>query len=386
MSRTAARSLILAALCTAGIAYAANAAHAGGIIPTPSPQEAEATAAIVDRLAADRPAVGEENLFRGGQTLSLEGLRAAGPAVTHLALVNLAATENRCTLALTGADGAGMGPVTTLTLQGLETRPFVNAFERPSDPSADGLNDFLEDTEARAAISCEQDFYAYALVADGATGRIERVTPQEESAAGSLTAPAVPVCPAGATCFDAPGTVHVPAPPPGVPVGRVTFPAPAGVAKRLRVSLDVTVADWYKQEPNGKNLIYWFVVNKNIDMPGLLYFRGPNKNQAFARHGMGLTHPQKIKIIKPFAAQVGHTYHVDNDYDMAGQIYTVTITDTATGVVQVVLQGRPNVTSYTVKPGSNFLVDMGFFPNKVATEVPSYKWKYANVHVEAYMK
>jgi hypothetical protein len=390
MSRTVAHSLILAAICTAGIAYAANAAHAGGIIPTPSTQEAEATAAIVDRLAADRPAIGEENLFRGGQTLSLEGLRAAEPAATHLALVNLAATENRCTLALTGADGAGLGPVTTLTLQGLETRPFVNAFERPSDPSANLLNDFpvdfSNDSAARAAISCEQDFYAYALVADGATGRLDRVTPQEESAAGSLTAPAVPACPAGATCFDAPGVVHVPAPPPGVPVGRVTFPAPAGVAKRLRVSLDVTVADWYKQEPSGKNLIYWFVVNKNIDMPGLLYFRGPNKNQAFARHGMGLTHPQKLKIIKPFAAQVGQTYHVDNDYDMASQTYTVTVTNMATGEVKVTLNGKPNVTSYTIKPGSNFLVDMGFFPNKVPTEVPSYKWKYANVHVEAYMK
>jgi hypothetical protein len=376
MSRTVARSLILAAICTAGVAYTA---HAGGIIPTPSLQEAEATAAIVDRLAADLPAVGEENLFRGGQTLSLQG-------PTHLALVNLAPAGNRCTLSMTGADGSTLGPVTTLTLRGLETRPFVNVFARPSDPESGLLGDAAESTEARAAISCEEDFYAYGLVADAATGRLERVAPQEESAAGSLTAPAVPVCPAGATCFDAPGAVHVPAPPPGVPVGRVTFPAPAGVAKRLRVSLDVTVADWYKQEPSGKNLIYWFVVNKNIDMPGLLYFRGPNKNQAFARHGMGLTHPQKLKIIKPFAAQVGQTYHVDNDYDMASQTYTITVTNMATGEVKVTLNGKPNVTSYTIKPGSNFLVDMGFFPNKVATEVPSYKWKYANVHVEAYMK
>jgi hypothetical protein len=364
MSRTVALSLILAALGSTGAAHA-------------SLQETEAV--LAERLVAERPAITEETRFRGGQTLALQG-------PTHLALVNLASTGNRCTLSMTGPEGSALGPVTTLTLRGLETRPFVNVFARPGDPGADLLAEVPESTEARAAISCEEDFYAYGLVADAATGRLDRVAPQEESAAGSLTAPAVPACPTGATCFDAPGVVHVPAPPPGLPVGRVTFPAPAGVAKRLRVSLDVTVADWYKQEPNGKNLIYWFVVNKNIDMPGLLYFLGPNKNQAFARHGMGLTHPQKLKIIKPFAAQVGHTYHVDNDYDMAGQTYRVTITDAATGVVQVVLQGRPNVTSYTIRPGSNFLVDMGFFPNKVPTEVPSYKWKYADVHVEAYMK
>jgi hypothetical protein len=126
------------------------------------------------------------------------------------------------------------------------------------------------------------------------------------------------------------------------------------------------------------------VIDKNIDMPGLLYFLGPNKNEAFARHGVGLKHPQKLKIRKPFAAEIGHTYHLDNDYDMAGRNYTITITDVATGAVEVVLHSRPNVNLYTIKNNAHFLVDMGFFPDKVPTEVPSYGWKYANVHVEAY--
>jgi hypothetical protein len=200
-----------------------------------------------------------------------------------------------------------------------------------------------------------------------------------------LTAPAA-VCPSGAVCFDAPGLVHVPAPPPGAPVGRVSFFAPTGVATRLRLTMNVTVGPWFPDEPDGKHLIYWFVVSKNIDMPGLLYFRGPNKNQAFARHGIGLTHPQKIKIIRPFAAQVGHTYRIDNDYDMAGGLYLVKVTDQATGEVAVTLRGKPNVTSYTIKPGAKFIVDMGFYPGKVETEVPSYAWRYSDIHVEAYMK
>jgi hypothetical protein len=200
-----------------------------------------------------------------------------------------------------------------------------------------------------------------------------------------LTAPAA-VCPGGAVCFEAPGYTFVPAPPPGISVGRVVFLPPAGVAKRFKLEMNVTVGPWYPQEPDGKHLISWCVVSKNIDMPGLLYFRGPGKNQAFARHGMGLTHPQKIKIIRPFEAKVGHTYHVENDYDMEGGLYTVKITDMATGQLAVSLRGKPNVTSYTVKPGSKFLVDMGFYPGKVETEVPSYGWRYSDVHVEAYMR
>lgn len=331
-------------------------------------------------IDVELPLITDENRFQGGRTLSLDHLLVSTASASNLALVNLAQTDNLCTLSLATGDGAGLA-TTSLNLRGLENRAFVNVFERLIEEGS------TFETPARASFSCAQDFYAYALVTDLVTGRIEAVTPQDATPEQAAQKPAtVPVCPTGAVCFDAQGTVFIPAPLPGVPVGRVTFPAPAGVAKRFRLSLDVTVADWYKQDPAGKNLIYWFVINKNIDMPGLLYFLGPNKNEAFARHGMGLTHPQKIKIIRPFAAKVGHTYHVDNDYDMANQTYKITVTDTATNLVVVTLNGKPNVTSYTVKPGSNFLCDMGFFPDKVPTEVPSYKWKYANVHVEAYMK
>jgi hypothetical protein len=197
-----------------------------------------------------------------------------------------------------------------------------------------------------------------------------------------LTAPAAS-CPAGAVCFEAPSYSFTPAPPPALSVGRVAFLPPAGVAKRFKLTMNVTVGPWAPAETDGKHLIYWFVVSKNIDMPGLLYFRGPGKNQAFARHGMGLTHPKKIKIIRPFAAQAGHTYSIENDYDMAGGTYTVKVTDLATGK-GVTLRGKPNVTSYTIKPNAKLIVDMGFYPGKVDTEVPSYGWKYSNVRIEVY--
>jgi hypothetical protein len=362
MSRTVLYSLLLA-LCTAGVAQAATADRPFSLTPE----------SAVKALAAAAPVTGEETTFQGGQTLALRGLFASDAVAADLALVNRAQATNRCTPALATADGASLGPVISLTLRPGETRPFVDAFA--------GRVSVL--TETRAAVSCQQDFYAYALVADGDTGRLDVVAP-EPSAEALVLAKEVPACPTGATCFDAQGVVHTPEPPPGMPVGRVSFPAPAITAKRFRMSIDVTVADWYPEDPSGKHLIYWFVVQKNIDMPGLLYFLGPNKSEAFARHGIGLKHPQKIKIRKPFAAQIGHTYHVDNDYDMAGGKYTVTITDTATGQVSVVLSSRPNVKSYAIKTGLNFLVDMGFYPGKVDGEVPSYKWKYANVHVEVY--
>lgn len=361
MPRNVVSCLAFAALCAAGVTHAGL--RSGGSTGT------------------DLPAA-PETLFRGGQTLTLRGLGASESLATDVTFVNLAQTGNRCTLALADGNGFGLGPAVSLTLKAREKRPFLDVFERLVD--ADGVGD------ARATISCSHDFSAHALVTDRARGRVDLAAPEALDGDSLLQALPVPVaaCPPGASCFDSPGIVHIPDPPPGpeMPVGRVAFPAPAGAVKRLRLSLNVTVGDWFPEQPSGKHLIYWFVVNKNIDMPGLLYFRGPGKSQAFARHGVGLTHPQKIKVIKPFTAQKGRTYHVDNDYDMARRTYTVTVTDLATGDVKATLRSRPNLGSYNIKAGSKFLVDMGFYPGLVETEVPSYGWKYADIHVEAYMQ
>ncbi|PYQ59642.1 MAG: hypothetical protein DMF53_18440 [Acidobacteria bacterium] len=361
MHRTVFHSLLLA-LCTAAVAQAAAVDRPFSLTPE----------SAVKALAAAAPVSDEPTTFQGGQTVALRGLFASDAVAANLALVNRSQATNRCTLALATADGVGLGPVISLTLGPGETRPFVDAFRgRVSDL-----------TETRAAVSCQQAFYAYAQVADGDTGRLDVVAPEPSAEALTLAKDDVP-CPA-TSCFDAPGIDHIPQPPPGLPVGRVSFPAPSITAKRLRLTIDVKVGDWFPDDPSGKHLIYWFVVDKNIDMPGLLYFLGPNKDEAFARHGINLKHPQKIKVIKPFTAQVGHTYHVDNDYDMAHGKYTVTVTDAETGQVAVVLKSRPNVKSYTIKPGLDFLVDMGFYPGAVDGEVPSYDWEYSNVHVEVY--
>jgi hypothetical protein len=83
---------------------------------------------------------------------------------------------------------------------------------------------------------------------------------------------------------------------------------------------------------------------------------------------------------------VGRTYHIVNDYDMAAKRYTVTIIDAQKGKVEATLQSRPNVASFVVKAGSKYILDMGLPFDLVPTEVPSYGWRYKDVHVEAHRK
>ena len=151
-------SAFLLALCTAGVTQAAALDRPFSMAPEAAAQALTAAAPVID----------ETTIFQGGQTLALRGLFASDAVAANLALVNRSQATNRCTLALATADGVGLGPAISLTLGPGETRPFVDAFA--------GRVSLL--TETRAAVSCEQAFYAYAQVADGDTGRLDVVAPE----------------------------------------------------------------------------------------------------------------------------------------------------------------------------------------------------------------
>jgi hypothetical protein len=322
------------------------------------------------RMGVYLPVITSSDLIPAGQTTDLQGLLSGAGRSTDLTLVNLSPSAAQCTASLIRADGSLLAGPLTLAMKPLSSRAISDVF---SGGSA---------SEVRASVSCTGPFFAFALISDAGTGEVTYVGPAG-SGASTLTVPGPPgACPAGAICFDAKGIVHQPTP--AVPVKRVSFPAPAGVAQRLHMSLDVTVGPWYPADPMGKHLIYWFVIDRNFNMAGMLYFRGPDAYTALVRHGIGLTHPQKLKIEKPFQAIPGHTYHCDNDYDMARRVYTVTITDLTTGQLAVQLVGVPNVTSFALKSTDSFLIDMGFPEGVNPDEVPSFGWTYANVHLEVY--
>ena len=303
-----------------------------------------------------------------GRTLILEGLVSGGTRTSGLALANLSGSAAKCSVRLTDADGKALGAVTEVSVT-LAPR---------SDRYLGDLFASQNVAEARAEVSCDQSFYAFAVIPDRETGGVAVVDP-----IALLEADAITPCTVGSrvACFDAKGIVHQPTP--AVPVKRVSFPVPAGTYGRIKMSLDVTVGPWFKSDPDAKHLIYWFVLNKNVDMIGMLYFRGPNAYTALSRYGIGLTHPQKIKLVKPFKAIPGRTYRCENDLDMSSGKITITVTDTASGE-KVVLSGRANVSQLTTKVNDKLIIDMAFPEGKTPDEVPSYNWTYKDVHVEAY--
>jgi hypothetical protein len=149
--------------------------------------------------------------------------------------------------------------------------------------------------------------------------------------------------------------------------------------------MDVTAGPWWPQDPRALHMLFWLVKDKNLNMFGYATFRGPGTvqpaNIALLRHGIGLTHPQKIKVIQPFAAVPGKVYHLDYVYDTRTNFLELAISEG--GAVVQRLTDKPNVGSFAFNGSEKILVDMGF-PGTTPDEAPTFGWTYRDLHVELY--
>lgn len=317
------------------------------------------------RLGVYLPVITSDNLIRAGQSVALQGLLSGAGRATDLTLVNVAQAASQCTVTLTRADGTAIGSPATFNLQPLSQKTIGNIFTS---------GDF---TEVRATVSCTREFFTFALLTDAATGEISYVGPGG-SGESLLRLPGEgPTCPPTAACFEVKGVVHQPTP--AFAVKRVIFTPVPGTYTKIRMTMDVFVSGFWADNPAALHMLFWLVKDKNINMFGYGTFRGPSTDQAILRHGIGLTHPQKIKVVEPFTAVPGKTYHLDYLYDTATATVELAISDN--GVVVQRLTSSPNVGSFTFKAGEKIVIDLGF-PGTNPDEAPTFGWVYRDLHLE----
>ena len=320
------------------------------------------------RLGVPLPVITSDNLIRANGTATLQGLGSGAGRNIDVTLVNLAQTASQCTVTLTRADGSVIGsPV--IPMKPLSSRTFPNVFTD-------------NNSEVRATATCTREFFIFALLTDAATGELSYVGPSG-SGESLLNVPGGggqggSVCPVGAACFDVQGVVHAPTSTANA-VRRVTFTPVPGTYSRIRMTMDVTVGDFSAANPTALHMLFWLVKDRNFNMFGFAGLRGPDASQAVLRHGIGLTHVQKPRIVQPFTAQPGRTYRLDYTYDTQTSFLELVISEG--GAVVQRLTGTPNVGSFTFNPGENIIIDMGF-PGTNPDEPASFGWVYRDLHVE----
>ncbi|HEX6899446.1 MAG TPA: hypothetical protein VF789_07030 [Thermoanaerobaculia bacterium] len=350
-------------------------AAARGLLELSGPAELRYAARLTSpgqgaRLGAPLPVITSDNLGKANQSLSLQGLLSGNGRATDVALINLGHQASVCTVGLFRADGSALTAAVTVNLKPLSQVYFANA-----------LGNAGAVTEIRAAVGCTRDFYAYALLTDAATGEISTVFPAG-SGESLLTIPgAGAVCPTGAQCFDAKGLFHKPSK--TDPYKRMSFAPAPGTYKKIRMTMDVLHGGWNPANPGAQHELFWMVKNRNFDMFGYATFRGPgnpsNANTSLLRHGIGLTHPQKIKIIKPFTATPGTLYNLEYIYDTTTNV--LELVTRVNGEIVNRISGSPNVTSFSFTADDRLIVDVGFDGTN-SDEQPTLNWEYRDLHLE----
>ncbi len=347
-----------------------------GLLEVSGPEAAFFAADFTDAsgLTLPVPVITSGDAFAAGSKVALPGLAHSATSWSDVVLINLDKVASSCSVTYHGAGGNTFGAAQVVAMKPLSQNYLSNVLAGRVGPA--GVS------SAAALVTCTKAFFVHGWSTDSATGRT-RALGIDGSGASTLFPPGEePVCPPGAVCQKIDGLVHEATV--GNPTDKVSFPAPAGTFGRMRLTVDVKVDDFYPADPDGKHLVYWFVVNKNIDMPGMLYFRGPSAFTALARHGIGLEHPDKKKLVTGFAAQKGHTYRCVNDYDMARGVIKITVTDLESGEVKATLTGVPNVSKYTFKANDRLVVSMGFAKDVIPDEVPAYGWTWSDMKVDVF--
>ncbi len=317
------------------------------------------------------PVVTADNLQAANSVAHIQGWMRDDTRVTDFGLLNLGGDNAQCSVSLFRAGGGAIISNAGFAWKPLSYRHF---------PDALGLLGETAVADVRTAVSCNQQFFPFALVTDRQTGELMSLDPSGLGSS-SISAPGAPFqCAPGAVCFEEPGVFHVPTP--AFPVFRKTVNPPAGNYSRLRALLTVTNGGWFSSRPSGVHNIFWLVQNaRNRDMFGYVNVKGPNANQIFIRHGFNLTQEQKPRADRSMAWAAGDTYHFEYIYDTAQNFIQLTVTDDA-GNVKATLGGVPNINTISFNAGNTIDMDFGFVEGLNPNEPPTYGWGYTDLVLE----
>jgi hypothetical protein len=315
------------------------------------------------------PVVSSANLVPASQSADLVGLMHVDNRIrTDIGIMNLGQAAASCTVALFRADGTQAGSTATLTFPPLSLRHFPNVLS--DEPSV---------TDARAQVSCNTDFYAYATV-HGPDGQLDYFITPALSGSSTLVRPGTTgppkSCTTGALCYDFPGVVHISTK--ATPDRTIVLSPPTAAYSKLKAHLEVQINPFSQPSSAAHGLLY-MVRDRNKDMYANLFLKGPGANQLVMRHGFDQTSGEKPKLVKGFAPTIGETYALDYLYDPVGK--TIVLTMSLNGQEVSRITDKPNVNRVHIDQGQKIVIGLSN-PGTEAPEPASFGWVYKNLHVE----
>jgi hypothetical protein len=332
------------------------------------------------------PLISSGNLIDTGKTAVLLGLRRDNTHgdYTNLGVVNLAKQASQCEIKLFRADGSQIAATAAVTFKPLSMRFFPDAFQLLGE---------LDAADARAEVSCNQPFYAYATLYTALSSQMLFVTPAP-SGSSTLPGPGDNGNSGGGgdgsgggggsggttTIFTASGTFHTAAPGNEKKTFNITLPAPLSL-RRMVIDMDVTPGPWNRAKTPGNHAILWLyrgkfrsntIANVNAFSPPKLSFK--------AAQNLELPPGGTTQDEQGFSWVQGQRYHLKYTYDAEHGTVTAVLSSGGTTLKTLSFSSTaPN--GVLDVPATGLTAEFGHYANQEGPEVASYGWSYANLQI-----
>jgi hypothetical protein len=329
------------------------------------------------------PLISSDNLFDAGKTAVLLGLRRDNTRgdYTNLGIVNLGKQAAQCQTKFFRADGSQIATTSTLTFKPLSLRSFADAFSLLGE---------LQAADARAQVTCDQPFYAYATLYTAAISQMLFITPAP-SGSSTLTGPGDSTGGGSGgggggggtgggstTLFSAAGTFHTASPGNEKKTFKITL-ANAVSLRKMVIDMDVVPGPWNRAKSPGNHAILWLyrdkfrantIANVNAFSPPKLSFKSAQNLELPA----GSTTQDEVGL----AWVQGTRYHLKYTYDAEHATVTSVISSGGTTLKTLTYPGTaPNGVLDIAATG--LTAEFGHYADQEGPEVASYGWSYANL-------
>ncbi len=322
------------------------------------------------------PVITSANAVAAGSKANLLGLgRSSGGIYTDLGVVNLdrqaAAT---CSISFFRADGTPIAGTATLTVEALALRHFGDSL---------GLLGETDVLDARAQVTCDKAFYAYAAVFNPVAGVLFFATPTGSGASTLGTGSTPPPPPPGnSVVFTLNGLIHTPTA--GHEIRQIVVPVTQPLSLRsMIIDWDLTPAAFTAGHEAENHSLIWVYRGKNRSntIANMNTF-GPPRSTVKNNSNVDLTPPGVTFKETLMAFQQGTLYHIHYVYD--AQNATITTTVSTGGVTAATMtQNATARNNILTIPAIGFNVQFGNTAAQAASgEWPTYGWQYANLRIE----
>lgn len=290
-------------------------------------------------LGAAWPIVSSDSLVAAGQTLHLQGWERSSTTSTDFGLMNLGHNATSCGVDVFRADGSQLGH--------WNLGPAALSFSLFRDVLA--TIGVTAGAQLRAAITCDQPFYAFAAITDSLNHDHSVVVASalgtSELDGGGGGGGGGGTCIAGHVCFDAPGAFHTVQSGAQTKIFNATVPTETSFSS-LSLDFDFRFTGWYGPEPDGEHNFFW--INRGGFVPpssypawtnnvyGYANARGPNRYRVTLVHNINLGQNATTFLTTNAGLTPGVQYHISYTYNHPARTSNLQVTAGGTLVAQII--------------------------------------------------